>query len=251
MSENTNQNPLLIPIAIIIAGGLIAFSVFATRQEPQPAGADVNVAANQDLPEEEPPVSEETFTTSIDNDPYLGNRETAKVAIVEFSDYECPFCQRYTATSAGALKKKYVDSGEAIMVFRDLPLAFHDPAATKLANAAECVREQTNDETYFEYHDYIFENTAGNGAGIPDEEFIAKGVELGAEQSSLQSCVDEEKYADEIKADIDAAAEISLFGTPGFLIGTLNEDGSVEGNTISGAQPTDIFEQVVDEKLGK
>lgn len=102
---------------------------------------------------------------SLDDDPKQGNND-AKIAIVEFSDYECPFCQRHFQQTYPQLKTNYIDTGKTLFVFRDLPLPFHDPIATQAAVAANCVREQGGDEAYFKFHDQYFTNTLTNAKGL-------------------------------------------------------------------------------------
>lgn len=102
---------------------------------------------------------------SLDDDSVLGD-SNAPVTIVEFSDYECPFCKRAFEQTYPILKSDYINTGKAKFVFRDLPLPFHDPVATEEAVAANCAKEQGGDKAYFEYHDKIFENTKSNGEGL-------------------------------------------------------------------------------------
>lgn len=109
--------------------------------------------------------SGELVTVSLDDDPVMGN-SNAPVTMVEFSDYECPFCKRYFEQTYPQLKKDYIDTGKVKLVYRDLPLSFHEPAASVEANAANCVREQKGDEAYFKMHDLLFKNTKSNGVGV-------------------------------------------------------------------------------------
>lgn len=103
---------------------------------------------------------------SIDDDPVLGNKN-AEVTIIEFSDYECPFCQRHFQQTYPSIKKDYIDSRKAKLVYRDfIAVPSHDPVATTESIAANCVKEQKGDEAYFKFHDEIFSKTAANGGGI-------------------------------------------------------------------------------------
>lgn len=111
-------------------------------------------------------LSEVLVDVSVDDDPVVGD-SNAPITIIEFSDYECPFCKRAFVQTYPTLKSNYIDSGKAKFVFRDYPLPFHDPVATELAVAANCVRQISGDDSkYFEYHDMIFNTTKGNGDGI-------------------------------------------------------------------------------------
>ena len=102
----------------------------------------------------------------IDDDPILGDKDKAKVAIVEFSDFECPFCQKFHKETFNQLIEDYVDSGKAIYVYRDFPLSFHEPKASEAASAANCVQEVAGDEKYFEFSKLYYERTQSNGKGL-------------------------------------------------------------------------------------
>lgn len=104
-------------------------------------------------------------TVPLGDDPIKGNKD-AEIVVVEFSDYECPFCQRHFQQTYPTLNSKYIDTGEVKMIFRDLPLSFHDPVATEAAVAANCAREQGGDEAYYKFHDAYFANTKANGEGL-------------------------------------------------------------------------------------
>lgn len=102
---------------------------------------------------------------AIDDDPVLGNKD-AQIAMVEASDYECPFCKRYFQQAFQEINKKYVEPGKLKIVYRDFPLPIHNPMATDVAVAANCAREQGGDEKYYEYHDTYFTNTQANAQGL-------------------------------------------------------------------------------------
>lgn len=104
--------------------------------------------------------------TTIDDDPILGDLNSAKVAIVEFSDFECPFCQRHHQTAYKDIVSNYVDTGDAVIVYRDFPLSFHEPKASEAAEAANCVFEVAGDEAFFEFSELYYERTQTNGQGI-------------------------------------------------------------------------------------
>lgn len=102
---------------------------------------------------------------SMDDDPVIGDPNAA-ITIIEFSDYECPFCQRHFNTTHPQLLSEFINTGQAKLIFRDLPLSFHDPIATQAAVAANCARVQGGDEAYFKYHDEYFARTQSNGDGL-------------------------------------------------------------------------------------
>ena len=110
---------------------------------------------------------EKTAKVKIDDDPLLGNKDKAKVAIVEFSDFECPFCQRFHTDTFDQIVSDYVEDNTAIYVYRDFPLSFHEPKASEAANAANCIREVAGDEKFFEFSRIYYANTQSNGSGLP------------------------------------------------------------------------------------
>ena len=118
--------------------------------------------------------------TTIDKDPILGDAKKAKVAIVEFSDFECPFCKKFHEDSYQKLVDKYVTSGKAVWVARDLPLPFHDPVATTNAGIANCVFTAKGNDAYFAFSKDLYANTLTNGKGLPagkiDQLLVAQGV---------------------------------------------------------------------------
>lgn len=104
--------------------------------------------------------------TSVDDDPVFGDKD-APVTIIEFSDYECPFCKRHFLQTFPSLKTNYIDTGKAKLVFRDfIAVSSHNPAATTEAMAAQCVKDQAGDEAYFKLHDEVYSKTTANGGGI-------------------------------------------------------------------------------------
>lgn len=109
--------------------------------------------------------SGEIVKVALEGRPLLGDKN-APVTMIEFSDYECPFCKRYFQQTFSQIKKDYIDTGKVKLIYRNLPLSFHDPAATTEALAAYCTRDQGGDKVYFQYHDLLFENTKSNGSGV-------------------------------------------------------------------------------------
>lgn len=110
---------------------------------------------------------EKSAKVNIDDDPIKGNKDKAKVAIVEFSDFECPFCQRFHSDTFSQIVSDYIDNDKAIYVYRDFPLSFHEPKASEAANAANCVREVAGDDKFFEFSTIYYKNTQSNGKGLP------------------------------------------------------------------------------------
>ncbi|MBI2357079.1 thioredoxin domain-containing protein [Candidatus Dojkabacteria bacterium] len=251
-----DMDKLLIPFSILIAGLMIALAIIFTlkgtsiNNDGKDTGTDTNTGS--DTGNDTGTTGDGTAKITIDDDPYLGDKKKAKVAIVEFSDYECPFCQRHFTETHADLVKNYVDTGKAILVFRDFPLSFHDPKATNAALAAQCVFEQKGNEAYFKFHDLYFTNTVANGEGVPggDATMESYAKQAGADVSKYKSCYSSKKFADEIKADITDGSAAGVTGTPGFIIGKLDSKGNVtEGTLLAGAYPYADFQNVLDKLL--
>jgi len=171
----------------------------------------------------------------IDDDAILGARE-ALVVMVEFSDYECPFCKSFASTTMSQIKEKYVDTNQMNIIFRDFPLSFHEQAKPA-ANAAECARSLGDDSTYFEFHDKLYASDTLN-----KETYETFASELELDSTLFAQCLDNETYYSEIENDVLQGTSFGVQGTPSFFI---------NGTMISGAQAFEEFEKVIDAELAK
>ena len=194
---------------------------------------------------------------SADDDPAFGD-PNAPVTIIEFADYECPFCKSFFTETLPQIKEQYINTGKVRFVLRDLPLSFHEPAASKEAQAANCARDQKGDEGYFLYHDEIFARTASNGKGMPEADYASAASKLGLDVTAFNSCLSTEKFKDEIQGDLAAVDQLVQdnptafsqgIGTPTFFIGKSDRSGTIIGTLISGAQPFESFQRVIDALL--
>lgn len=239
-------------IGLIAAVGVAAFfagsyvSGFDSNQITQKdlsdamAKLELKILQNQ-LPSSQP---KQSTKISADDDPVRGNAD-APITIIEFSDFQCPFCARFHIQTLPLLLENYIDAGKAKLVYRDFPIQGIHPNAIPAAAAAECADEQGK---YWEYHDKLFENqNQWNQLETPDAVSIfgqyAKEIELNQEQFDV--CLTTGKYIDEIRKDLDDGREYGVSGTPGFFIGN-EELGFVE---LKGAQPFENFQKVLDLQL--
>lgn len=170
-------------------------------------------------------------TVSVDDDPVLGD-QNAPVTIIEFSDFECPFCKRFFSNTLPQLTREYIDTGKVKLVYRDFPLSFH-PNAQKAAEAGECADDQGK---FWEMHDKIFENQ--QAIGIADLKSYA--ASLGLDTSEFNSCLDSGKHVKEIQKDISDGSKYGASGTPTFFI---------NGIKLVGAQPFSAFQQIIESEL--
>lgn len=176
-----------------------------------------------------------------DDDAFLGD-EDAPVTLVEFSDFQCPYCRSFYNGAYSEIKKNFVDTGKVKIVYRDYPLSFHE-GAFPAALAAECARDQGGNEIYFAMHDMIFDGQNALGSGtvkIPEEDLLAYAQSLDLDMSEFGECYDGEKFKDEIYKDQADGQSIGINGTPGFVL---------DGQIISGAQPYSVFEEALNAAL--
>jgi protein-disulfide isomerase len=179
---------------------------------------------------------------SITDEPIKGDG-SAKVAVIEFSDYQCPFCGRYSKDTLSQIENDYVETGKVKYVFRDLPLPFHKQAF-KAAEAAHCGGEQGK---FWEMHDLLFQNQTALGP----EQLPAHAKSLGLDGTKFQQCLDSGKFEAGIKKDIADAGTVGISGTPTFLIGVVQPgDGRVKVvKKLVGAKPYAEFKAAFDSLL--
>ena len=164
------------------------------------------------------------------HDPSRGPAD-APVTIVEFSEYQCPFCARVTPTLK-ALEQKY--GGRIRFVFKDFPLQNH-LQAPKAAEAAHCAGDQGK---YWELHDRLFANQ--QLLQVPELKKHAAAV--GLDQAAFDQCLDGGKHTNDVQADIDLGTRMGVGSTPTLYI---------NGRIVTGAQPQGVFESIIDEELAR
>lgn len=177
---------------------------------------------------------------SIDDDPVKGDKD-APVTIIEFSDYECPFCRRSYQNVFTKLNEEYIESGKVKIVFRDFPLGFHKKAIPA-AIAANCAGEQGK---YWEVHDFLFQNPDKLGT----EYVLNASEELGLDKAKLEACFKDESKEKEITEDFEAGQEYGVRGTPSYFIGKTTDGKEITGVMVRGAQPYNVFKEHIDELL--
>ena len=186
------------------------------------------------------------ISISLDDDPVKGNLN-APITIVEFSDFQCPFCAKFHSTTLPQLQANYIDSGKVKFVYRDFPIQSIHPNAVPAALASECADEQG---MFWEYHDLVFENQKkwqGLSGSAMIDTFEQYALELGLNTSDFNTCFESGKYVDEVKKDLQDGVSYGVAGTPGFFIGN-DELGYVK---IIGAQPYPVFERLIEDQIAR
>ncbi|PIR62661.1 MAG: disulfide bond formation protein DsbA [Candidatus Pacebacteria bacterium CG10_big_fil_rev_8_21_14_0_10_42_12] len=239
---------LVVGTALIVLGFFVG-SLWTENKIMKTGGGTVAGANTVQQPQAPAaPAEPTTATVSIDDDAILGDKD-APITMIEFSDYECPFCKRHFTDTHGQLVSDYVETGKLRIVFRDLPLPFHEPMATKEAVAANCAREQSGDEMYYAFHDEMFNQTTSNGNGLDDAKIAAIAADLGLNAGKFETCIADPAQAEEVAKDLADANKAGANGTPSFVVGKTQKDGTVEGDLIVGAQPYSVFQASIDALL--
>ncbi len=220
-----SKNVLFISLSIIIAGIIIAGAVLMSRNNnilppPPPSANDQN---DNPAPIVRKDVSE-------DDDPVIGDKN-APITVIEFSDFECPFCKKFFDESLSKIEENYIKKGYVRLVYRDFPLTNIHPNAQKAAEAAQCANDQNKWKTM---HDIIFKNQAG---GLSVENFKKWAKELKLDTKKFDECLDSGKYKDEVSKDLNDGISYGVQGTPSFFI---------NGELLVGAQPYQVFQSKFD-----
>lgn len=233
--SGTDWTKFILPGAIILAGVLISASIIYSNGgfDKLTAGGTDGIGGSANIGSG----LEDRKNISADDDPFLGNPK-AKVTIIEFSDFQCPFCGRFFQTVEPQIIKNYVETGKAKFVYRDY--AFLGPESNWAAQAADCANEQNK---FWEYHDYLFNHQDGENQGafsMANLKGFAKTLGLNA--GTFNKCLDSDKYASEVAGDVADGQKAGVNGTPTVFI---------NGRSVVGAQPFDAFKTIIEEELNK
>jgi len=161
----------------------------------------------------------------------------APVTIVEFSDFECPFCGRFHQSTLPQIITDYVDKGKVLFAYKHFPLSFHKNSKNA-SLASECAKEQGGDKVFYKYHDILYTNQTTQTV----ENLKKWAADMGLDTAKFDSCLDTQKYAKEVDADFAEGQSFGVSGTPAFFI---------NGRLVTGAQPFSAFQTIIDEELAK
>lgn len=217
---------IIIALAMLIQGGIIKVGKATTAAAPTPQAA-----------QPAQPVPGAKVDVAVGHLPAKGKND-AKVTIIEFADFQCPFCEKFFTDTEKSIVKDYVDTGKAKFIFRQY--AFLGQESTWAAEAAECANEQNK---FWEYHDYLYTHQAqeNSGAFAKDKlEGFASTLGLNADQ--FKSCLESDKYAQKVKDDLADGQKAGVNGTPATFI---------NGQLVSGAAPYTSFKTLIDSELAK
>jgi protein-disulfide isomerase len=179
---------------------------------------------------------------SMPRDHVYGN-PNAPVSLIEYSDFECPFCKRFHSTAM-----EIVDAygGKVNWVYRHFPLSMHNPGAQKEAEASECVAQLGGNDAFWKYADAIYARTQSNGNGFPLTQLVPLAKEIGIDENRFKECTDSGRYDGRVQEDLNEGSQIGVTGTPAnFLL--RNDTGEVIVKV--GAQPLDAFKADIEKML--
>jgi protein-disulfide isomerase len=212
---------------------IVALALFAFKGGNPAAGPSGGTVADAPTPSPAPaPSPTVDMAGLITADDHVKGDPDAPVTIVEWSDFECPFCARFYSDTLGQIDEQYIKTGKVKLVYKDFPLSFH-PQAQKAAEASECAGKQ---DKFWEMHDLLFEKGVVGGVTT----FKQYASDLGLDSSKFDSCLDSGETAQGVQADMALGGQSGIQGTPGFI---------VNGQVISGAQPFTVFQQVIESQL--
>jgi len=230
-------NPYIFIVPLAFAVGLLLGYALWGRNKAQSVAVAANPAPNSAAattpnPAATPAATQQVkrYPVTVDDDPARGPQD-APITLIEFSDFQCPFCERWFDEVYKPLLEAYPD--KIRMVYRDLPLTSIHPQSQPAAEAAGCANEQG---AFWPYHDKLF----GMQSELGPDTYQKYASELGLDMAKFQKCVEERRYQQEVEADMKYALNLGVNSTPTFFI---------NGIPVVGAQPLEVFKYVIDKEL--
>jgi protein-disulfide isomerase len=239
--ENKNQEINLKITPTVIGVGLVVMMMlfFGAGILFESVRKTDNKVLSEEVVPEQPvaPTQDLSLIPEVNAADYVRGDKNAEAIIVEYSDYECPFCKSFHPT----MKQVMEEYGDKVAwVLRHYPLPFH-PKSQKTAEAAECVGELGGSEAFWEMSDLMFEK-------MPDLELSELGdlaASVGVNKNKFETCLNSDKYADKVAADMNGGSKAGIQGTPGGVI--IGKNGQRE--FIPGALPFDQVKQLIDKVM--
>ena len=233
MPNMPKRDSLAIPAAIVIAAGLIAGAIYLNGVKGPSQPLDFSGGTKDDAAPSEPVIKQ------VNKDDHIRGNPNAPIMLVEYSDFDCPFCKQYHETM-NRIVNEYGPSGKVAWVYRHFPLEQLHPNAPKLAEASECAAELGGAPAFWKFADLVFGERATNAqtdiTKLPD--FAAQA---GVDKAAFESCLASGKYAEKIEASIKEAVAAGGRGTPHTLVLVGEQSG-----VINGAQPYEAVKGIVD-----
>ena len=248
-NKSKSNGPIIGLIVVVGVAAFFAGMYFSNMNSEQISQEDLDDAIarlelkilQNRLPTNQP---SEPIKISVDDDPVIGSSD-APITIIEFSDFQCPFCARFHVQTLPLLLEEYIEQGKVKLVFRDFPIQSIHSNALPASVAAECANEQGQ---FKAMHDMLFDNQSqwSNQETVDALVMFSQYAnQIQLDQETFDSCLTSGKYIEEIRNDLDDGRSYDVTGTPGFFIGN-DEIGYVE---LKGAQPFESFKKIIEAQL--
>jgi protein-disulfide isomerase len=229
--ERTQGHPA-IPIAIIVGFAMVAITIFLTgKDDPAPLSVPPPADSEQTVPN--------TTVRPLDTTDYVKGNPNAPIVIIEYSDYDCPFCKQYHDTLT-SIMNEYGVTGKVAWVYRQFPLAQLHPNAPRISEAALCVGSLGGSTAFWSFTDNIFLNRA------PDEQtnmvaLEGYAIEAGVDAQKYRECLLKGDTTDEVEKSVAEALALGARGTP-YTVITVGSEQAV----VNGAQPYEVVKGIID-----
>ncbi len=240
MEPTSNNSSVAIPVAIVFGFGLIALAIYfsgmggATSKEV-PTNTNVTQADNN---------SPTQAIRPVDGTDYIRGNPNAPILIVEYSDYDCPYCKSFHATMNQIMNEYGVD-GKIAWVYRQFPIAQLHPNAPRISEAALCVGDIGGNEAFWKFSDLVFQersiNEATNISKLPEY-----AVSAGVKKEEFMSCLETGKMKSAVEASYSDGVGAGIQGTPNSFVLVGNQKAPIEG-----AQPYEVVKQIVENLIGQ
>ena len=236
MTKNSIQDKILPVMVVALIGAAFALGMMWGKVQVYEKGS-TSIVQNDQIFEPEEPVNldDDQWEKVISTAAYILGDENAPITVVEFTDYQCSWCEKFYVDQHKQIIKDYVDTGKARYVFQDKPSFQNSQEAAK---AARCAGNQDN---YLEMHDLIFENVGEWSVGKVEDVFGSYVSDLGLDKTLFDECYASEEMDQIINESLSIAGELNVGGTPTFFI---NKE------ILVGAQPIENFVEIFDKILG-
>lgn len=222
------NNPVLIPIAIVLAGLIIGGAIYLKNPSLPPTTGEPELVLEKLRP--------------VERDDHIRGQASAPIVVLEYSDLECPFCKNFNQTMQ-KIMSEFGPTGQVAWVYRHFPLQIHSQAQVE-AMATECVAELAGEEAFWSYHDKIFEITPSNN-GLDLTQLPKLATELGIKLDDFNNCLNSNRHADRVENDLKNAIESGGTGTPFNLI--IDREG--KPHYLGGAIPLEELRGLINSLL--
>lgn len=230
-------------MVILVVGAVFLGSLWTKVQLLEKGGSSGSNAANAPSNAAAVPTQAAALTPKIDkNADHIRGDKNSRIALVEYSDLECPFCKQFQSTA-----KQIIDAypGKVMWVYRHFPLSFHQNAQ-KEAEAAECVSSLGGETAFWTFIDDIYDRTTSNGTGFALDNLGPLAAEVGVDQNKFQTCLDSGTFTKKVQGEEAQGTKEGVTGTPGNI---LVDTQTGKTQVIAGAIPFDQIKPMIDEML--